>query len=370
LAAAENGVRVSAWNPVGWSSWYHYFTHLRWEDIEKNLRIAKERFPFEVFQIDDGYEKDIGDWLEAKEGFRSLPELAQLIKSYGYVAGIWTAPFSASETSRLFQENRGWMVRDSGAPKECYKNWGKKIYALDTSHPEVNKWLYGLFSKLKKMGFTYFKVDFLFAAAMPGDRAKKATPIQAYREGMEVIREAVGKSFILGCGAPLLPSAGFVEGMRISEDTAPYWDNERGPFQGPNAYHALKNSITRSFMHRKWWLNDPDCLLLRSRDIELSPNERELYALAAGALDNMIIESDDLELVDEDGRRLLERAIALKGGKARVTGLLGDDFYLIDSRGGRAGDFSLLANLSDLSKYYKSVEIPAHSVRFLEKKEI
>jgi len=48
------------------------------------------------------------------------------------------------------------------------------------------------------------------------------TPIQAYREGLNVIRKAVGKSFILGCGAPLLPSAGLVDGMRIGEDTAPY----------------------------------------------------------------------------------------------------------------------------------------------------
>jgi alpha-galactosidase len=364
LAAAENRVKLSAWNPVGWSSWYHYFTKLRWEDIEKNLCIARKDFPFEVFQIDDGYEKDIGDWLEAKEGFRTLPELAQLIKGHGFVAGIWTAPFSVSESSRLFQEHRDWMVKDAGRPKECYKGWGKKTYALDTTRPEVKTWLVETFSSLKKMGFDYFKIDFLFAAAMPGERAKNVTPVQAYREGMEAIRQAVGKSFILGCGAPLLPSIGFVEGMRVGEDTASSWDTSRSPFQGANAYHALKNSIMRSFMHRRWWLNDPDCLLLRNKDIELKPNERELYALVAGALDNLIIESDDLELVDAEGRKLLERAISLKGGRVKVNGLLEDEFYEIQSRGGQAGDFRLLANLSDSSKYYESSEIPPRSARF------
>jgi len=167
---------------------------------------------------------------------------------------------------------------------------------------------------------------------MPGERVEKVTPIEAYREGMKIIRQAVGDGFILGCGAPLLPSAGFVEGMRVGEDTAPQWDSKLGAFQGPNAYSALKNSIMRSFLHRRLWLNDPDCLLLRNQDINLTLNEREIYALAAGALDNMIIESDDLELVEEQGRQLLRRAIALQGGRVNVEGLMGDDLYFIRSR--------------------------------------
>jgi alpha-galactosidase len=329
------------------------------------LRLARESFPFAVFQVDDGYENDIGDWLTAKSDFRSLPELGRLISGQGYTAGIWTAPFSASESSDLFQKHADWMVREAGAPKVCFRNWGKRIYALDTTRPEVKEWLGEIFSALRGMGFAYFKVDFLFAAAMPGERAHGGTPIQAYRQGLRTIRQAVGDGFILGCGAPLLPSAGFVEGMRIGEDTAPYWDSKKGAFQGPNAYYALKNSIMRSFLHRRLWLNDPDCLMLRSQDIGLTPNERELYALAVGTLDNMVIESDDLALVDDGGRRLLKEAIALQGGRVSVKGLMGQDLYLIRSQGGPAGEVRLLANLSDRSEKYNSVEVPPRSARFL-----
>jgi alpha-galactosidase len=118
-------------------------------------------------------------------------------------------------------------------------------------------------------------------------------------------------------------------------------------------------------MHRRWWLNDPDCLLLRSQDIELTPNEKELYALVAGSLDNMIIESDDLELVDDWGKKLLLKAIGLKGGNVHVKGLMGDCPYLIESSGGPAGTFRLAANLSDSPKTLEGRTIPGRSAVFL-----
>jgi alpha-galactosidase len=239
------------------------------------------------------------------------------------------------------------MVQEDGQPKLCYRGWGKPIYALDTTHPEAKAWLYETVTGLRKAGFAYLKIDFLFAAAMPGTRRKRATPIQAYREGLGVIRRAAGSDFVLACGAPLLPSAGLVDGMRVGEDTAPYWKTKPSGFQGPNAYFALKNALFRQFMHREFWLNDPDCLLLRARETELTRNERELYALAAGALDNMVIASDKLWLLGPEEKSLFQRALALRGGRSRVSGLLGEDVYLIHSQRGLSGDVRFGVNLSD-----------------------
>ena len=364
--AAENGVHVRPWNPVGWSSWYHYFTNLTFADVEKNLRVARRDFPFEVFQIDDGFESDIGDWLDVKPGFCGLADLAALIRGHGYHAGLWTAPFSVAETSRLYENHPEWMVAEAGRPKRCYRGWKKDIDSIDTTHPGAKAWLFETFTLLKKMGFDYFKIDFLFSAAMTGTRWRSVTPIQAYREGMDVVRQAVGESFVLGCGAPLLPSIGAVDGMRVGEDTAPFWNPGLSGIQGANAYWALKNPILRSFMHKKWWLNDPDCLLLRRQESALTPNEIEMYARTAGALDNMIIESDDLELVDEEGRELLREAIRLKGGHVRVRGLLEDDIYVIDSWGGPSGIFRYAANLSEQIKKAGAHDIPPRSGVFVK----
>jgi alpha-galactosidase len=350
LVKRANRVRINPWNPAGWCSWYHYFGKLGWPDVLENLEVAahdRRSFPFDVFQVDDGYETEIGDWMSAKPGYPDLAGLAKAITRKGYRAGIWTAPFSAAETSRLFAGHPDWMVSENGAPKPCYKGWGKTIYALDTTHPEVKGWLRETVTALRRAGFSYLKIDFLFAAAMPGTRHRRVTPIQAYREGLRTVRRAAGKDFVLACGAPLLPSVGLVDGMRIGEDTAPHWKTRTSGFQGPNAYFALRNALMRQFMHRSFWLNDPDCLLLRGRETELARSERELFALAAGALDNMVVVSDKLSLLGPEEKELLRRALALRGGHPRVAGLMGDEVYTIEIGGGTAGGPRYGVNLSD-----------------------
>jgi alpha-galactosidase len=371
LVKKANRVRINGWNPVGWCSWYHYFGKLGWPDVLENLEVAaadRVSFPFDVFQVDDGFETDIGDWLSAKPGYPALGGLARAITEKGFRAGIWAAPFSAAETSRLAAEHPDWLVSESGRPKPCYKGWGKTIYALDTTHPGAKEWLEATVRALRDAGFSYLKIDFLFAAAMPGTRRKNVTPIQAYREGLSLIRRAAGRDFVLGCGAPLLPSVGLVDAMRIGEDTAPYWKTQLSGFQGPNAYFALKNALTRQFMHRAFWLNDPDCLLLRDREIELGPSERELYALTVGALDNMVIDSDKLSLLGPAEKGLFRRALALRGGRASVSGLMGEfgeDAYLIEGRGGPSGDFRLAANLSDGERMVRGRTVAPRSAAML-----
>jgi alpha-galactosidase len=363
LSAEANAVTVNPWNPVGWCSWYQYFGKLAWPDIVKNLDIARgiPAFPFQVFQIDDGYERDIGDWDKLCPGYPAFGEMASAVRERGFVPGIWTAPFSVARTSELFGRHPEWMVRRNGRPEVCFRAWDKDIFALDTTNADAKQWLYEIFAGLKKAGFAYFKIDFLFSAAMPGERSRPVSPIRAYREGLEVIRQAVGGDFVLGCGAPLWPSAGLVDGMRIGEDTAPYWKTKPSPFQGPNAYFALKNALMRQFMHGRLWLNDPDCVLLRESDIELSENERELYALVCGALDNILIDSDDLSLVGNSGKELFERALKLRGGRARVLMPGEDDLFIVESRGGQSGNVTLVVNLADEDRTWRGETIPARS---------
>ena len=154
--------------------------------------------------------------------------------------------------------------------------------------------------------------------------------------------------------------------MRIGEDTAPFWKRTSSGFQGPGAYFAIKNALLRQFMHRRLWINDPDCVLLRDRKTGLAGNERELYALTSGVLDNMIIVSDDLSLVDEAGKRVLERALSLRGRRSRVRGLFEDGGYLIRSTGGPGDDLSLAVNISDEAKNIRGMALAPRTAAVLD----
>ena len=69
----------------------------------------------------------------------------------------------------------------------------------------------------------FFKIAFVYAAALNGLRPDGSpTSAQVYRQGLDLVRSAIGpEAYLLGCGMPLLPSVGKVDGMRIGADTAP-----------------------------------------------------------------------------------------------------------------------------------------------------
>ncbi|MDI6424336.1 alpha-galactosidase, partial [Enterobacter hormaechei] len=150
------------------------------------------------------------------------------IRAMGHIPGLWMAPFIVRPSSRLYRERPDWLLKDAqGDPVPAGINWGGFYYALDTTHPQVRAWLRGVIQRAVAWGYTYLKLDFLYAAALPGVRHENIPREQAYREALRVVREAAGEEvYILACGAPILPSLGLVDGLRIGPDVAPYWRNE------------------------------------------------------------------------------------------------------------------------------------------------
>ncbi|AKI98275.1 glycoside hydrolase [Kosmotoga pacifica] len=354
LKVAEyNGAKFKAFEGVGWCSWYHYFTEITYDDLKKNVKILKKLreekgIPYSLVQLDDGYQKDIGDWTDTNEKFPTLEEIASTIKSAGFKAGLWLAPFSVAETSSLFHKHPEWLVKNpDGKPKVVYRNWNKNIYALDTTHPGALDFLKNTLKEIRTAGFSYIKIDFLFAGMVPGLRYDtKTTPVEAYHRGLTTIREALGEGiFILGCGAPLLPSVGYMDGMRIGADTDPEWKGNLPDLGMPSAKYAIRNAITRYFMNKAFWHNDPDTMILRN-DAGLTESERELYAFTSGLLNNMLLQSDDMTRVDESGIEILKEAIELSGGRPRVY-YVSDELFVIAVKGGRHFNSIAVVNIGD-----------------------
>ncbi len=356
---------------VGWCSWYNYFEEIDFGELKKNVRIISHLarsgdIPFDLIQLDDGYQADIGDWTVTNSKFPSLDEVSSLIRGHGLKPGIWVAPFSASETSSTFLRHKDWLVKDSrGRPKRAYRNWGKDIFSLDTTNPEVRNSLRKTMTRIRDAGFEYVKIDFLFAGAIPGKRHETAvTPVEAYIKGLEIIKESLGSEvFIVGCGAPLLPSVGFVDAMRIGADTAPSWNSDVPDNGIPSFKNSIRNALTRSFMHEKLWLNDPDTIILRGRDAELSRQEKRMFAMVCGILDNLLLESDDMELVGREDLLILKQALSLRGRYAR-TFLSGDnDFFIVGAKGSKKPSMIALINLAD---HERQVSLPQSVFDWLE----
>ena len=319
--------RVTAPFQVGWCSWYHYFHHVTEADLRSNLALAGE-WPFDVFQLDDGFQSAIGDWLTTNADFPSdLGDLAASIAGTGARPGLWLAPFIAAPDSQVVADHPDWVARHhKGEPLLGTYNppWGGGrdgfMYALDTTHPEVLAHLESVAATLVDLGFTYLKLDFTFAPSFDGvfhDPGR--TPAERVRAGYDAVRRGAGDdAFILGCGVPLANVVGVVDGNRIGADVAPSWQTVNFETAAPGyeralpaTEHSWQNTLTRSFMHRKLWLNDPDCLMLRASETAMSPDAVQTWAHAVAMSGGMALVSDDLALLDGDARALLDEVIAI-----------------------------------------------------------
>ncbi|MFD0661826.1 alpha-galactosidase [Thermocatellispora tengchongensis] len=79
--------------PPMWCSWYGYWDKVTEADVVDNLHLAARLgIPADMFLLDDGYEAEIGDWLETRQGFGSLERTVGTIREAGKRAGIWVAP--------------------------------------------------------------------------------------------------------------------------------------------------------------------------------------------------------------------------------------------------------------------------------------
>lgn len=347
VAGRVGGARTGAPFQVGWCSWYQYFHDVTEADIAANLALA-DRWPFDVFQVDDGYQAAIGDWLETNDRFPSdLDALAATIGATGRTPGLWLAPFLVAPDSEVARRHPDWIARhvvdgaDAG-PLRTWWNppWGGGedgfMYGLDTTRPEVAAHLEAVAAAVVEAGFPYLKLDFTFSPSVDGGYADPScTPAERVRAGFAAIRRGAGDdAFLLGCGVPLSNVVGLVDATRIGPDVAPVWsldpaDEMVAGYLGiqPATAHAFTNTLTRSFMHRRLWLNDPDCLMLRTEDTGLSAAAARTWAHAVGVSGGMALVSDDLSLLGSEARSLLDDVVALgrtadAGGGAHCVDLL------------------------------------------------
>ncbi|HPV03727.1 MAG TPA: alpha-galactosidase [Myxococcota bacterium] len=261
-----------------WCSWYSgFYDRVTVKDIRENMsRLSVLKAPVDYIQLDDGYQSVIGDWLVTNSRFpEGLEALACEILQSGFKPGIWTAPFSVSPDSQVFASHPDWIVRhENGKPVKAGFIMGRfgprPYYALDTTIPEVRDHIVTLYRRLRQMGWILFKVDFLTSAMVAGVRRDRTvTRAQAYRLGMQAVRDGIGDDGLMLTGiGPVLVNCGIIDIQRLSPDTcfgSPAWLTAEQKLTGDRMTPGVRNqtatSIARTFLNDIVFSGDPDAIV-------------------------------------------------------------------------------------------------------------
>ncbi len=268
--------------PSVFCTWYYYGLTVTYDDVKTNLEIIRDRkLPFDVFQVDEGWEITLGEWKPNHKFPVPMKQVADEIKQAGYRPGIWTSPFIAHETATIWQEHPEWKLNDKeGNP--CLFHMNDTVYhVFDITNPATYEYFTQLYNMLTfEWGYTYHKLDFTRAAVIYEDADffdKTVTLAEAYYRAVSAIREGMGEeSYFLMCGGLYDPIVGLVDAQRTGSDVLSMWSSNINK-DGKTAPYTIKQSVLRYYMN-KWWDNDPDALMIRVNET-MERNLRLTYGL-------------------------------------------------------------------------------------------
>ena len=308
----------------GSSSWYNRYQKITDASVREGLEGYRKVLPKGgLFQIDDGWEPAVGDWLETDtakfpEGLRGFAEECH---GDGLRTGLWLAPFVCETRSAIYREHPDWLLRVNGEPWYCGCNWSG-FYALDIDNQEVQAYLKNVFHRvLEDWGFDLVKLDFLYAAAPFGSERESRAARMA--RAIALLRQWCGDKLILGCGVPLMPCFGVVDYCRIGSDVSLDWDDKWFMRlihrERVSTRQSIDNTIFRRQLNGRAFGNDPDVFLLRDENCTLTPAEKRKLAAANGCFSQILLCSDPVERYSAENReryawvqRLFDRAEEIK----------------------------------------------------------
>lgn len=290
---------------TGYTTWYNYYRNITQKIVKRDLEaICRLNKKIDIFQIDDGYQLAIGDWLNCvKDKFPDgMQEMASLIHSKDMLAGLWLAPFAVTKDCFIYAQHKDWLIKDDkGKLIKSGANWGG-FYSLDIYNEEVRDYLRKVFDTILNVWkYDLVKLDFLYCVSIVPIHGKSRGEIMC--DAMDFLRECVGQKLILGCGVPLAPAFGKVDYCRIGPDVGlNFGKNRYDSREGVSSKHAILNSVFRRHLDNRAFGNDPDVFLLRENNIHMNEKQKNILAHINKLCGRVLFTSDNV--LDYDQKKL------------------------------------------------------------------
>ena len=331
----------------GYTSWYNYFQNISEEIILRDLNgLDRASEEVNIFQVDDGYQQAVGDWLltDEKKFPNGMKYIADEIHKIGYKAGIWLAPFSAQVSSNLAKEHPDWLLRHNrnGKKQLGCQGWGG-AYTIDIYNPEVREYIKKVFDTvLNEWGFDMVKLDFLYSQCIEPRNGKTRGEIMC--DGVDLLREACGDKWILGCGVPIGACMGIFDACRISCDANKDWSFKlsnglsqtailglvRVNAESPSSQNAIINTVFRNHLDGRAFCNDPDVFFLRDFNLGYTWEQKLLHGKINTICGNVLFVSDNAGDFDDERIGYLKEFFKDKAYKVKLAEFIDEDVIRLD----------------------------------------
>lgn len=319
---------------IGWTSGNRYGAHISEGLILENLDafagFCRESGRSGFFQIDDGWQSAVGDWLSAKPAFpQGMAVVAQKIRAQGLSPALWMAPFVAAKDSDLVRQHPDWLLRGKDGKPQIVDRY----FALDFYNNGLRNYLAGVFHTiLDRWGYDMLKLDLLFAVCLAPPPGK--TRGQVMHEAMTFVRQLAGSKKILACAVPLGAAFGLADFCRTGSEVHTGWE-QRWPGwlrfrERAGALASLHSTLGRWQLNGRAFHNVPDVFILRDDQQHLTPVQQQTLLTVHAVLGDLLLTSDQVAAYSPEQTSEFQAALDWQGSRIIAVNDLEGDFYSIE----------------------------------------